>query len=111
MSAAISSPASARIGILGSGFIVNDCHLPAYEKLGLNVSAIASRSKENAAKVAEAHGIETVYGNYEELLDDASVEILDIAVPPQYQADLIRKACEKRTVKGILTDASSNNSS
>ena len=102
MSAAISSPTSARIGILGSGFIVNDCHLPAYGKLGLKVAAIASRSKENAASVAEAHGIETVYGSYEELLDDSSIEILDIAVPPQYQADLIRKACEKGTVKGIL---------
>lgn len=102
MSAVISSPTAARIGILGSGFIVNDCHLPAYEKLGLQVTAIASRTKENADQVAETHGIETVHGSYEELLDDESIEVLDIAVPPQYQADLIRRACEKGTATGIL---------
>jgi len=25
-----------RIGLIGSGFIVNDCHLPAYRKAGFN---------------------------------------------------------------------------
>ena len=32
-----------RIGILGAGFIVNDCHLVAYRKAGFNPVAIASR--------------------------------------------------------------------
>ena len=54
-----------RIGILGSGFIVNDCHLPAYQKLRLNVVAIASRTKRNAERVAGEHGIETVYESFE----------------------------------------------
>ena len=51
-----------RIGILGSGFIVNDCHLVSYRKAGFNPMAIASRSRENAAKVAERHSISKVYG-------------------------------------------------
>ena len=91
-----------RIGILGSGFIVNDCHLPAYRKLGLNVVAIASRTKENAQRVGREHSIETVYESFEALLDDATIEVLDVAVPPQHQADLIREACRRGTVKGIL---------
>ena len=91
-----------RIAILGSGFIVNDCHLPAYQKLRLNVVAIASRTKRNAERVAGEHGIETVYESFEMLLADASIEVLDIAVPPQHQADLIREACRRGTVKGIL---------
>ena len=45
-----------RIGILDSGFIINDCHLPAYRKLGFNPVAIASRTKTNAQAVAESHG-------------------------------------------------------
>ena len=36
-----------RIGILGSGFIVSDCHLVSYRKAGFNPVAIASRSREN----------------------------------------------------------------
>src|SRR5947208_5971186 len=91
-----------RIGILGSGFIVNDCHLVAYRKAGFNPVAIASRHRENAEKVAHRHSIEKVYAGYEELLNDRSIEVLDIAVPPNAQLGLIKAACSRRTVKGIL---------
>ena len=91
-----------KIGIIGSGFIVNDCHLPAYRKLGLNITAIASRTNENARKTAKLHKIPKVHENIEALLDDSSIEILDIAVPPQHQPDLILAACQRGTVKGIL---------
>jgi predicted dehydrogenase len=91
-----------RIGILGSGFIVNDCHLVAYRKAGFNPVAIASRQRSNAERVAQRHGIEMVYESYEQLLDDPSVEVLDIAVAPHVQLELIRAACACRTVKGIL---------
>lgn len=91
-----------RIGILGSGFIVNDCHLVSYRRAGLNPVAIASRSHEHAAQVAARHSIPRVNETYAELLDDPAIEVLDIAVPPQFQLDLIRAACARRTVKGIL---------
>jgi len=91
-----------RIGILGSGFIVNDCHLVAYRKAGFNPVAIASRNRGNAAKVAERHGIAKVYNSYRELLDDSAIEVLDIAVPPNAQLELIREACARGTVNGIL---------
>ncbi len=91
-----------RIGVLGSGFIVNDCHLPAYRKAGLCPVAIASRSHEKAATVAATHQIQKTYSSYEALLDDPSIEVLDIAVPPNAQGKLIREACERKTVQGIL---------
>src|SRR6185369_742398 len=91
-----------RIGILGSGFIVRDCHLVAYRKAGFNPVAIASRNRENAASVAMLHGIPKVYDSYQQLLDDPDIEVLDIAVPPNAQLGLIRAACARKTVKGIL---------
>ncbi|MCF7733830.1 MAG: Gfo/Idh/MocA family oxidoreductase [Akkermansiaceae bacterium] len=91
-----------RIGVLGSGFIVNDCHLPAYRKAGFQPVAIASRDAAKAAEVAARHGIARAYGTYDELLDDPALEVLDIAVPPQAQPALIRAACERGTAKGIL---------
>ena len=91
-----------RIGVLGSGFIVSDCHLPSYRTAGLNPVAIASRTRDNAAKTAATHGIATVYDTYERLLDDPSIEVLDIAVPPQNQFELIAAACERKAAKGIL---------
>src|SRR5262245_8625873 len=91
-----------RIGILGAGFIVNDCHLVAYRKAGFNPVAIASRKRESAARVAACHGITKICDGYDQLLDDPSIEILDIAVPPNAQLGLIKAACARKTVKGIL---------
>jgi len=91
-----------RIGVLGSGFIVSECHLPSYAKAGYQVVAIASRTKEKAAAVAARYAIPKVHDDYDSLLDDASIEVLDIAVPPQQQPELIRAACAKGTAKAIL---------
>jgi hypothetical protein len=91
-----------RIGLLGGGFIVNECHLPAYRKAGFNPVAIASRKRENAERVAQQHAIAKVHDSYEQLLDDPSIEVLDIAVPPDAQLALISEACRRKTVKGIL---------
>src|SRR6476646_4596630 len=91
-----------RIGVLGSGFIVNDCHLVSYRTAGFNPVAIASRTPANAESAAMRHHIPTVYQTYEQLLDDPSIEVLDIAVPPNVQVPLIKAACKRRTVKGIL---------
>ena len=49
-----------RIGVLGSGFIVNECHLVAYRKAGFNPVAIASRQPDHARQVAARHGLATV---------------------------------------------------
>src|SRR2546427_10203087 len=91
-----------RIGVLGAGFIVSDCHLVAYRKAGFNPVAIASRKRANAEKVAQRHAIAKVYDTPEQLLDDPSIEVLDIAVPPMHQLGLIEAACRRKTVKGIL---------
>jgi predicted dehydrogenase len=91
-----------RIGILGSGFVVNECHLPAYRKAGFNPVAIASRHRERAEQTAQRYGIPKVYDGYEDLLNDPSIEVLDIAVPPQAQANLIARACARKTLRAIL---------
>ena len=91
-----------RIGVLGSGFIVSECHLPAYRKAGFPPVAIASRAKESAKATAAKHNIPQVYDSCEQLLDDDGIEVLDIAVPPNAQLSWIRAACERKTVKGIL---------
>ncbi len=100
--ATLPSRRECRIGILGSGFIISDCHLVAYRKAGFNPVAIASRTRSNAEATAARHEIRHVYDTYEQLLDDPQIEVLDIAVPPDAQLELIRSACLRGTVKGIL---------
>jgi predicted dehydrogenase len=65
--------------------------------------AIASRSPENSAAVANRHEIKKVYGSYLELIRDPAISILDIAVPPQAQLEIIRQAVKESShIRGIL---------
>jgi predicted dehydrogenase len=91
-----------KIGIVGAGFIVNDCHLVAYRKAGFNPVAIASRTRARAEAAGLRHGLAMVYDTPEQLLDDSSIDVLDLAVPPAAQVPLIKAACARRTLKGIL---------
>ena len=90
------------IGCIGSGFIMRDVQLVAYNNAGLNVVAIASRTPANAREAAEARGIETVYDTWQELLDDEQVQILDVAYPPDQQLEIVREAVKRKHIKGIL---------
>jgi hypothetical protein len=91
-----------RIGVVGSGFIIDCCHLVSYRKLGFNPVAIASRNYDTAAQVAARHGIPRACRTIDELLADPSIEVLDIGIPPQAQPSVIRAACARGTVKAIL---------
>jgi predicted dehydrogenase len=91
------------IGVVGSGFIVRDCHLVAYRQAGFKVVAIASRTPDHARAVAALHAIPKVYADYRELLDDEEVEVVDVAVPPDQQLAIIRDAVMHNDhVRGIL---------
>ncbi len=93
-----------RIGCVGAGFIMKDCHLVAYRNAGFNPVAIASRNSASAREVATRHSIPKVHDTIDALLADTSIEILDVAVPPDAQPDLIRRAIElgKGRLRGIL---------
>jgi predicted dehydrogenase len=82
------------IGCVGAGFIMRDCHLVAYRNAGFRVTGIASHpaGRARAEEVARLRGIPHVYDDVEGLLENPEVEILDIAVPPHAQADVIRRA-------------------
>lgn len=83
---------------------MRDCHLPAYGQAGFRPVAIASRHPEHAQKVAHDHAIPRWYQTYQELLDDEDVQIVDIAVPPDKQLEVVIEVVKYNDhVKGILT--------
>jgi predicted dehydrogenase len=91
-----------KIGCIGAGFIMADVHLAGYKDAGFPVVAIASRTEANAAKVAQRWGIPKVWPKPEQLIEDPSVEILDLAFPPDLQPALIRHALKQKHIKAIL---------
>lgn len=90
------------IGCIGAGFIMADCHLVAYRGVGFNPVAIASRTRQRAEEVAKRHDLR-LCSTYDELLSDKSIEVIDIAVPPDVQLDVVREVVRhKDHVRGIL---------
>lgn len=92
-----------KIGVIGAGWIVRECHLPAYRKAGFTVHAIASRTQSAAERAAAEFGIPVVHCDWHELLDDPSVSVLDLAVPPDVQPEVIAEAVRHGShLSGIL---------
>src|SRR5258708_7989001 len=92
-----------RIGCIGAGFIMRDCHVVAYRQAGFNPIAITSRSPAHAQAVADLHQLPTCHPSTAELLNDQAIEVLDIAVPPDQQPSIIRQAVEHADhIRGIL---------
>ena len=91
-----------RIGCIGAGFIMSDCHLPNYTKAGYIPHAISSRTFKSAQTVADKFNIPNAYDSNTALMDNKEVEVLDVAVPPQDQLAVIREAVKRDHIKGIL---------
>ena len=92
-----------RIGVVGAGFIVRDIQLVAYRNAGYHVVGIASRSAEVAQEVATCRGIPRAYESISRLLEDPSIEVLDIAIPPDQQLNVVVEAVKQADhIKGIL---------
>jgi len=91
-----------RIGVVGSGFIVRDQQLVAYREMGFNPYAIASRNRAHCEPVAARHGIPVVHDSWQDLIRDEQVEILDIAVPPDCQLEIVQEAVKQKHIRGIL---------
>ncbi|HET6450219.1 MAG TPA: Gfo/Idh/MocA family oxidoreductase [Spirochaetia bacterium] len=91
-----------RIGCIGSGFIMRDVHLVAYQAAGFTPIAVASRTPQHAREAAALRGVPRVHDRWQQLLADKDVEIVDIAFPPDQQVEIIREACHQPHIKGIL---------
>jgi predicted dehydrogenase len=90
------------IGCAGAGGIMRNSHLPAYRKAGFNPTAICSRDRARREEIAGAFDIPKTFNSWEELIEDPGIEILDIAMPPDVQLEIIKAAIKRKHIKGIL---------
>jgi len=82
------------IGVVGAGVIVDKCHLVAYKENNLNVVGICSKRGFRAYEVAKKHGIKKVYNSAEELCKDPNIDVVDIAIPPTDQLEVVKLAAK-----------------
>ena len=78
------------IAIVGAGAIVDVAHLPAYRAAGLEICGLTDLDGARAQAVATRHGVPRVYADLDELLADDRVQVVDIAVVPWAQPDVLR---------------------
>ena len=82
---------------------MSDCHLVAYRQAGFNPVAIATRRREQADAAASRHAIPQVYSDYRKLLANPAVKVVDIAVPPDVQIEVVREVVRHAShVRGVL---------
>jgi predicted dehydrogenase len=82
-------------GILSTAKIAREKVIPGMQAGKLcDIRAIASRNKEQAQAVAAALNIPVVYGTYEELLNDASIDAVYIPLPNHLHVEWALKAVQ-----------------
>ncbi|MCL6457671.1 MAG: Gfo/Idh/MocA family oxidoreductase [Gorillibacterium sp.] len=89
-------------GILGPGNIAGQFVKDLVHAEGAQVVAVGSRTKANAERFAEKHGIPRAYGSYEELALDNEVEIIYVATPHPAHKDNVMTCL--RAGKAVLCE-------
>jgi|SRR5215213_2641918 len=80
------------IAFIGCGGIVNYGHIPAYRASGFHLIGGYDLNMEVAEKTVKTHGLEKLYTSLEQVLCDPDVQIVDIAVVPWEQLDIVERA-------------------
>ncbi len=95
---------SIRLGLIGAGRNTRDRHIPGFQNIqGVDIVAVANRSRESGRQVADQFNIPRVYDNWEELLEDDSIDAVCIGTWPYMHRTLTLAALEKG--KHVLTEA------
>jgi len=79
------------IAFVGCGGIVNYGHIPSYQASGFNLIGGYDRNQEAAEKTVQTHGLKKVYKSLDDLLSDPTAQIVDVAVVPWEQRDIVKK--------------------
>ena len=93
-----------RIGFIGAGANTRKMHIPGFQKLeNVELHVVANRSIESAEKVAKRDGIARVAVNWQEVVQDPSVDAICIGTWPYLHAEATIAALEKG--KHVLCEA------
>ena len=93
-----------RLGLIGAGKNTRDRHIPGFQKVeGLEIAAVANRSRASSQSVADQFNISGVYDNWQELLEDPSIDAVCIGTWPYMHRTLTLAALEAG--KHVLCEA------
>ncbi len=79
--------------VVGAGFI-GPVHLEALRRLGVNVTGILGCDEAESQAAKEANGVTKAYGSYDDVLADAEVDSVHLAVPNVLHFNMAKQALE-----------------
>ena len=87
------------IAIIGSGGIVKDAHLPAYQKAEFKVLGVYDINPEQSAKIANSWNLKA-FGSLDSLISSAQSQnaVFDLALPPSAISNVLEQLPEHATV-------------
>ncbi|RMG41310.1 MAG: gfo/Idh/MocA family oxidoreductase [Planctomycetota bacterium] len=83
-----------RFGILGTARIAVQVAAAIRGARGAELRAVASRDAERARRWAEEHGCAVAYGDYRQLLQDETIDVVYIPLPPALHPEWTIRAAE-----------------
>lgn len=90
------------IGIIGFGEFARRVHAPDYQMAGWPIVAVMT-SNPTAQKIArEQFGVERIYLNYQDLINDDRVEVVDVLTRPTFRVEPVLVAVEAG--KPVITE-------
>ena len=93
-----------RVGLIGAGKNTRDRHIPGFQQAGgVEIVAVANRSRESGRQVADQFNIPTVYDNWQELLEDPTIDAVCIGTWPYMHRTMTIAALEAG--KHVLCEA------
>ncbi len=87
--------AKIRVGLIGTSAWVADFHLPSFESHGgAVVAAICGRDQQRAEALAERHGVEQVFADYQIMIDRASLDAVAVVTPEDLHHPMVMAALQ-----------------
>ena len=80
------------IGLIGLG--IGQQHLLGYQRQGLRIAAICDKDTERLNEVGERFQIDKRYTRITDLIADADVDVVDMAVQPWIRSPIVKAAAE-----------------
>jgi predicted dehydrogenase len=99
------------IGMIGFGEFAQRAHAPDYQALGWPIVAAAVRNPESQRIAKEQFGIDRVYSDYREVINDPAVELINLVTQPTLREEVVFAAAEAgkpiivEKPLGLTTDA------
>ena len=78
-----------RLGLIGCGRVVEQCHLPALKAVpDIEIVAVSDDDLPRLDKIASRLGVRRRYSDYRAMLTDSAVDAVAICAPPQFHLEM-----------------------